>query len=229
MGGSLVAVAVSSFESLFPSGQLASAGLGGGRAPCSVSSVAPVVAAACLAVVARHWCAAGSSAPSPLAGVGSRPFRASQRSREFRHAGVRGTSTVGELVSRALRPKSARAARWKSQFGLRASALNALRSAPRGRSSLPTLWAARGRRRSCPAGANAPMPGTGTPSRVIGRRGRRAFRYSARGRRSLTFGRRGGRLAPSPFSRFYARCRRGRTRAMRSHRVRGLLSKVRSQ
>ena len=46
-------------------------------------------------------------------------------------------------------------------------------SAPRGRRSPRTLWAARGRRRSCAAGANAPMPGTGRRGVVVGERAAR--------------------------------------------------------
>ena len=83
-----------------------------------------------------------------------------------------------------------------------------------------------------------PCPGTGTPSLVIERRGRRAFRYSARGLPVSTLERRGSSQPVSTLERFHARCRRHnlaanaarlQTRASRSqrHRVCRLLSELR--
>ena len=69
-----------------------------------------------------------------------------------------------------------------------------------GRARTPTLMPGRSLTRPC--------PGTGTPSLVIERRGRRAFRYSARGPPFSTLERRGSSQPVSTLERFHARCRR---------------------
>ena len=96
-------------------------------------------------------------------------------------------------------------------------ALRQFGNAPRGRprrlnadrrARTPTLMPGRSLTRPC--------PGIGAPSLVIGRRGRRAFRYSARGLRLSTFER------PSAFQPFglanvfSARCRRNENSLLRS-------------
>ena len=69
-----------------------------------------------------------------------------------------------------------------------------------GRARTPTLMPGRSLTRPC--------PGTGTPSRVIERHGRRAFRYSVRGLPVSTLERRGSSQPVSTLERFHARCRR---------------------
>ena len=161
-----------------------------------------------------------------------------QKLREFQHPPMRPTSPAIHHVSRAPRQcwlamldetvcsHAARRLALCSEDWKRARGTPSTSNAGR-RARTPTLMPGRSLTRPC--------PGTGTPSRVIERRGRRAFRYSARGLPVSTLERLGSSQPVSTLERFHARCRRHNLaanaelalRARTRHRVCPLLSELR--